>query len=174
MATVAIVLIVGLVELMNPAPGTPSGTSSASSQVSTAFANHISELVAMNITALKGEYLSNATTEFYSPGVGNYFLGGSAGVPISDTGRGPFQIGNLFSGVFLSDFIIPHITNDNYTVSVTGNVASVHSTFDVEGTNLDGSTVAASVDLHVSYLKTGGNWMISHELWNFTDVVSHG
>ena len=174
-ATFAVIAIVGVVEFANQPSGLNSGTqASQSSLVRTAFSNHLGEIEVMNISAIRGEYTANATTEFYSPGVGDYFLGGSAGKAISDMGHGPQQIGNLFSGVFLSDFVIPHITNANYTVSVSGTVAMVHSTFDVEGTNLDGSDVYASVDLHATYLKTGGNWMISQELWNFTDVTSHG
>lgn len=175
LGTIAIIVVVGVVELQGPIANMSSGSAaSASDQVGAAFSNHLDKLEAMNITAMEGEYLPNATTEFYSNGQGNYFAGSSAGVTISDKGTGPHEIGDMFDGVFLSDFIIPHIMDDNYTVSIKGNVATVVSTFDLSGTNLDGSSLAASVILHMTYVKSGGNWLISNELWNFTDVVSHG
>ena len=57
----------------------------------------------MNIAVLAGNYLTNATASFVSLEVWNATT--------------PKQIGTLFKGTFLSDFIIPNFENQNTIVA---------------------------------------------------------
>ncbi len=175
---IGIVLIVSLAEFMNPPRGparsATNGSANASDEVGAVFASHLDSLQAMNFSAIQGQYAQNATAEFYSAGEGEYVAGSNATDHISVNATGPHQIETLFSGVLLADFADPSITTDNYTVSLAGNVATVNSTLDVEGTNLNGAGVEATVNLHVTYLGSGGSWLISYELWNFTQFASQG
>jgi len=174
LATIAIILIVAAFEFSNPISSTAkSPTTSASDQVATAYADHLDAVQSMNITQITGGFTPNASVEFYSMGAGNYFTPNTAGKRTSLNGTGTHVIGELYQGTFLSDFIIPHIVGENQTVTVNGNTANVESSFELSGSNFDGTNLYAYVDSHATYVKTGGNWLISYELWNFTNIVSH-
>lgn len=178
LATIAIILIVGAFEFSNPGQTVQSTqTGSPSSQVSTDFSNHLDKVEGMNISSIEQDYQTNATAVLYSTGQGSYYGKtelGAGNLSSSGNFTGRTEIGRMFNGVFLSDFIIPHFSNVKQNVTVVGSVAKVNSTFEVIGTNVDGSSLYASVSTQATYVKTDGQWLISYEVWNFTDVSSHG
>lgn len=174
LVTIAVILIVGAFEFPNSASSVPATRSAApSDQVMAAFSDHLDKLVAMNTTGMESDYLPNATASLVSLGKGNYYERSLANQTTSENATTPQQIQILFQGVFFSDFVIPHVADENDTVSVKGSVAYVSSTFALTGTNVDGTGLIAAVDCQVTYVNAGGSWLISHEVWILTMVNSH-
>jgi len=171
----AVILVVGAFELSSPLSSSTAGTQTASpsDRVTAAYSDHLDKLVAMNISAMEDDYLPNATASLVSLGKGNYYEPSLANKVTSENATTPKEIGILFQGTFFSDFIIPHVADVNNTVSVRGNVADVSSTFILTGTNVDGTGLIAAVNCQVTYVDSGGSWLISHEVWTLTTVNSH-
>jgi len=169
----AAIVVAGAFELANQSSSAPSAASgSSTTQVGSAWNRHIDILEAMNITTLEADYTPNATLSFVSMGVGDYYEPNSQHVTY-DNVTTPKQIGVFFQGTFLSDFILPRVYDSNMTVSVQGNTAFVTSSFTLSGTNLDYSNLIASVTCHVTYVKQGQQWLISHETWTLNNINSH-
>ena len=175
LGTIAVILVVGALEFTNAPASTSTSIPSLapSEQVTAAFSDHLDKLVAMNTTAMEADYLPNATASLVSLGKGNYYERSLANKTTSENATTPQQIQILFQGVFFSDFIIPHVADENNTVSVSGNAAYVTSTFALTGTNVDGTSLIAAVDCQVTYVHTGRSWLISREVWTLTMVNSH-
>jgi ketosteroid isomerase-like protein len=124
-------------------------------QVASAYATHLEQLRARNISAIPSGYKSNATVEWtgVDPGMnGNY------------SGAGNIKI---LWGSFIGKFTNFSLSNEYQSIQVDGDFSVVNSTFDFRGYDsavgmLNGSVVAQDV-----YENAGGSWLIVRETWNF-------
>ncbi len=131
-------------------------TSDAYEQVSDAYANHLMQLNARNISALVSGYESNATVEW--TGV----VGGLTG-DYSGSANIKILLGSL-SGKFINF----SLSNEYQSVGVKGNVSVVDSTFDFQAYSSIEGNVNDTIVAQDTYHHTGNSWMIAHEVWNFT------
>jgi hypothetical protein len=134
-------------------------SSDAYEQVSDAFAYHLMQLNDRNISAVAGEYQSNATAEWtgVNPGLnGNY------------SGAGNIKIlWGSFIGKFNSNF---SLSNEYQSVGeVKGsNAWMVNSTFNFDGYDAAVGNVSGTVVAQDLYGHVGDTWLIAREIWNFT------
>src|SRR5450759_467861 len=107
------------------------GSISASSTPPTAqieddYSSHLASIHAMNVTAIEQAYASNASVQFSVPGQEN--TGNHTGLK---------SIGILFGADMFPNFAVPNFSELNSTVKVTGNTATLDSTFIINGYNSD-------------------------------------
>jgi len=130
----------------------------ASEQVDIAYANHLMQVDARNISALVSGYESNATVEWTgaeAAGPGNY--------------SGSNAINAVLTSFLKTKLVSFSLSNSNQSIVVNGNESVVvNSTFDFQGYSsvvgiVNGMVVAQDVYEHV-----GGSWLIAREIWNFT------
>jgi len=133
-------------------------TSNPSEQVASAYATHLAQLRARNISAVANEYESNAIVEW--AGVvpwmnGNY------------SGAGNIKI---LWGSFIGKLQNFSLSNEYQSLGVKGGVQVVSSTFDFQGYNAVLGEMNGTVVAQDMYEPIGGSWLIAHETWNFTHV----
>jgi len=134
----------------------PTGSLSPTAQVQADYATHLLNIHAMNFSAIKGDYATDASVQFIdaNENTGNY--------------TGLTDIATAFSADMFVNFALPIISHKNSTAIVTGNQAVVTSSFLVQGYDMDGNPLAAFVTTHVVYVNQARSWLISYEVWNFT------
>jgi hypothetical protein len=136
---------------------TVSASLDAYEQVSDAYAYHLMQLSDRNMSAVVGEYESNATVEW-------------TGVVAGMNGNysGAANIGILLGGDFFGKLINSSLSNEYQSVGVNGNVSEVNSTFNFQGYNAVEGNVNGTIVAQDTYEHVGNLWLIAHEAWNFT------
>ena len=131
-------------------------TSDPYEQVASAYASHLAQWSAGNISAVASGYESNATVEWTGvvPGLnGNY----------SGTGNIKILWGDFFGKLLNSS-----LSNEHQSVGATGSVPVVNSTFDFHGYSAIEGKVNGTVLAQDTYEHVGNSWLIAHEVWKFT------
>lgn len=132
-------------------------TSDAYEQVSNAYANHLMQLGAGNISALVNGYETNATVEW-------------AGVVVGQTGN---YTGSASFGVLLRStigkFINFSVSEESQMIGVKSSArVVVNSTLNFHADSAVLGKVNGTIVAQDTYEHVGDSWLISHELWNFT------
>jgi hypothetical protein len=142
-------------------------------EVANAYATHVAQLSARDITALAGGYESNATVDWTTGSttaltpIGFYISPG--------TFSGAVNIAILW-GSTIGKFINFSVSDEHQSIGIKGDVFLVNSTLDFRGWTycdssvgsegtMNGSVVAQDVYEHVS---NSSSWFIARESWNFT------
>jgi len=128
-----------------------------STQVGNAFVAHLQNIESKNYSVVIKEYEENATVVW--KGGSLWGLGG--------TWNTIHYFGALYSGLLSGDYIAPFkVQNLTYTVRVTGSSrALVNATFVISGIP-PVCRWSTMVGAEVSYVHSGGSWLISNETWN--------
>jgi hypothetical protein len=127
-------------------------------QVAGAYASHLAQLSARNISAVSSGYESNATVEWtgVDPALnGNY------------SGAGNIKI---LWGSFIGKLLNFSLSNEYQSVRIKGSDSVVNSTFDFQGYDAAVGELNGTVVAQDTYGPVGGSWLIAHEAWNFTRV----
>jgi hypothetical protein len=125
-------------------------------QVASAYASHLAQLRARNISAVASGYESNATVEWTGvvPGMnGNY------------SGAGNIKI---LWGSFIGKLLNFSLSNEYQSLGLKGGDSVVNSTFDFRGYDAAVGELNGTVVAQDTYEAVGGSWLIAHETWNFT------
>jgi hypothetical protein len=127
------------------------------SQVASAYTNHLFTLNSMNMSALLGEYESNATIEWRGQ------LTGLAG-----NYTGSNNISRLL-GVFPGRMVNLTLTNQNQpiVVGVQLNYLVVSSTFDFYGFDSFDGNINGIITAQDSYTSVSNTWLIARETWTW-------
>jgi hypothetical protein len=140
-------------------------------EVANAYATHVAQLSSRDISALPGDYESNATVEWIGGYPGLSQIGAYPG-----TYSGARNISILWGGT-IGKFINFSVSDEHQSIGIKGDVSLVNSTLDFRGwtyciTNfgsmggiVNGSVAAQDVYEHVS---NSSPWFITSEIWNFT------
>jgi hypothetical protein len=132
--------------------------SDAYEQVAIAYANHLMQVDARNITALVSGYESNATIEW---------TGAEAAGPGNFSGSN--AITSALTSFLKTRLVSFSLSNANRSIGVNGNLSVVNSTFDFQGYSSVVGIVNGVVVAQDVYEHTGGStWLIVSETWNFT------
>jgi len=132
-------------------------TSDSYEQVASAYASHLAQLSAGNISAVASGYESNATVEW---------TGAAAGALTGNySGAGNIKI---LLGSFTGKLFNFSLSNEYQSVGVKGNVPVVNSTFNFQGYSAIEGKVNGTVLAQDTYEHVGNSWLIAHEMWNFT------
>jgi len=154
---VFMVLAIAAVAVFESSQSSFSGQSaSPTSQVQTAYASHLLNIHSMNDSAIKADYASDASIQFIDPNesTGNY--------------TGLTNITIAYGADMFVNFALPTFSHTNSTVKVTGGQATLDSSFLIHGYNSVGTLLNTPVNAHVVYVRQGGDWLISYEVWSFT------
>jgi hypothetical protein len=125
------------------------------SRVASAYTNHLSMLSSRNISALLGEYESNATIEW---------TGQAAGLAGNYTGSN--NITRLL-GAFPGKMVNLTVSNQDQpiVVGVERNYLVVSSTFDFYGFNPFDGNINGIITAQDSYTNVSNTWLIVRETW---------
>lgn len=126
-------------------------------QINDDFATHLQNIHSMNVSSIVQSYTSDASVQFNVQGQTG--TGNRTGIK---------NIGNLFAASIFPAFAVPNFTARNSTVTVTGNTATLDSTFNISGYNSDANPQAARVSAHAVFVRQSGAWLISYEEWTFS------
>jgi hypothetical protein len=138
-------------------------TASDTAIVESSFANHMQWLSSRNLSAMDSQYASNATVTW---------TGQVAGLTGNYSGAGNIRI---LMGSFLGKFISISIGNVTLgKVVVSGDLATVNSTFDLVGQSSVVGNVTATISAEDSfvYSASSGAWLISQEVWDFLSYTA--
>lgn len=124
-------------------------------QIESDYYSHLDNVHSMNVTAIEQDYSKDASVQFTDPNenTGNF--------------TGQASIGKAYNAMMFENFALPIFTGTSANVTISGNKATLESSFLVQGYNIDGNALTATVETHVTYVRQGSDWLISYELWNF-------
>jgi hypothetical protein len=125
-------------------------------QVASAYASHLAQFNAGNISAVASGYGSNATVEW---------TGAVQGMDGNYSGAGNIKI---LWGSFIGKLLNFSLSNEYQSVGVSGSVPVVNSTFNFQGYNTIEGETNGTVIAQDAYEHVGNSWLIAHETWNFT------
>ena len=131
-------------------------TSDPYEQVASAYASHLAQYRAGNMSAVASGYESNATVEW---------TGVVAGLTGNYSGAGNIKI---LWGSFTGKLLNFSLSNEYQSVGVTGGVPVVNSTFNFQGYSTIEGEVNGTVLAQDTYVHVGNSWLIAYEVWNFT------
>jgi hypothetical protein len=165
---IAALVILAAIAVLPPRLGASSISSGIDSQTSSAanntaivesgFADHMQWFSSDNISAMDSQYASNATVTW---------MGQAAGLTGNYSGAG--NIGILLKGFLgrFTSFSVENVTRGE--VAVSGDVATVNSSFDLAGQSPVVGNVSAKVSAQDSFAQStsDGPWLVSQETWNF-------
>lgn len=157
----AVVAIAAVAVIESSRDASTAGSTSPTGQIEDDYSSHLANIHSMNVSAIEQAYTSNANVQFSVPGQEN--TGNRTGLK---------SIGILFGSDMFPNFALPNFSHLNSTVKVTGNTATLDSTFIIYGYNSDANLQSAAVNLHAGYVRQGGDWLISFESWSFAFTKS--
>jgi hypothetical protein len=132
----------------------------ASEQVASAYADHLMQVEARNVTALVDGYESNATLEWTgaeAAGTGNY--------------SGSTAINAMLTSFLMTKLVSFSLSNPSQSIVANNESVVVNSTFDFQGYSSVVGIVSGRVVAQDVYEHTGGSWLIARETWNFTQFI---
>ncbi len=152
------------------APPTASSTITipSSETIEAEYLSHLQNFASRNDSSLVAEYLANATVTWKgaTSGFGGHYAGGT-------------NISTLYDG-FFPLFTDLFVNNTIDSASPVGNAVQLNGTFNIAG-NLNSSLTqcqfneyGGKVAFQVIYVRSGDDWLISSETWNFLSPFNSG